>query len=143
MELDALKALSMYWNDLPGDDRKVPGDDAKFDAKFAAWLQEKSGWVPLRVLLDAKPELLERAGYPSRQVDGLPATPSRPWSRPRRRRPAPCPRRPRLASSPRPSELGEAVNKVTYPSPEAMAPRGLLQRGEPVLERASTPTAWR
>ena len=35
MELDALKALSMYWNDLPGEDRKVPGVDAKFDAKFA------------------------------------------------------------------------------------------------------------
>ena len=68
MELDALKALSMYWNDLPRDDRKDPGEDAKFDAKFSAWLQEKSVWVPLRVLLDAKPEDLERAGYPSQQV---------------------------------------------------------------------------
>ena len=102
MELDALKALSMYWNDLPGDDRKVPGEDAKFDAKFTAWLQEKSGWVPLRVLLDTKPELLERAGYPSAR-SRLSSTPSGPWKRPRRRRPAPCPRRPRVAWSPRPT----------------------------------------
>ncbi|MEJ7636749.1 MAG: cytochrome c biogenesis protein CcsA [Singulisphaera sp.] len=130
MELDALKALSMYWHDLPGDDRKVPGVDAKFDAKFAVWLQEKSGWVPLRVLLDAKPELLEQAGYPSRQVvafldafrgleqaeSAAPGTVSQAATT-------------RLVASAQ--ELGAAVNNVTYPSPRAMAREAYYNEANP------------
>ena len=142
MELDALKALSMYWHDLPGDDRKVPGVDAKFDAKFAAWLQEKSGWVPLRVLLDAKPELLERAGYPSRQVDGLPRRLQGPGTgrdvvarhRARRRR--------RPASSPRPTNWARRSTRSRTRRPRRWPARPTTTRRTPSGTR-STPTAWR
>ena len=34
MQLDALKALDTYWNDIPRDDHHDPGEDAKFDEKF-------------------------------------------------------------------------------------------------------------
>ncbi len=130
MELDALKALSMYWHDLPGDDRKVPGVDAKFDSKFAVWLQHKSGWVPLKVLLDAKPELLERAGYPSRQIvaflDAFKALEQAESAAPGTVSQAATARL--VASA---DELGKAVNNVTYPSPRAMAREAYYNEANP------------
>jgi ABC-type transport system involved in cytochrome c biogenesis permease subunit len=65
LELDALKSLDSYWHDIPVADRALPGADAKFDEKFTAWLSDSSVWMPLRVLLDAKPEELVEAGFPA------------------------------------------------------------------------------
>ena len=61
---------------IPRDQRHDPGEDAKFDEKFSAWLRDSSAWVPLKVLLKAKPDDLVAAGYPEAEVkaflDGLP-----------------------------------------------------------------------
>jgi hypothetical protein len=133
MELDALKALSMYWDSLPRDDRKVPGEDAKFDARFTAWLEEKSGWVPLRVLLDAKPELLERAGYPNKEVtafiDAFRALEKAETSSP--------------GTVPATATTHLVAKATTWARRSTRSrtrrrgdgPRGVLQRGEPLLER--------
>ena len=50
------------------DQRHDPGEDAKFDEKFSAWLRDSSVWVPLKVLLKAKPEDLVEAGFPEAEV---------------------------------------------------------------------------
>jgi len=71
LELDGAKALDTYWNELPIEDRSVPGTDPKFDAPFAAWLRESSAWVPLKVLLDTKPEDLAAAGFPLDKVNAF------------------------------------------------------------------------
>jgi len=68
IEFDVLKSLDTYWNDTPLDDRHTPGEDAKFDEKFASWLSENSVWVPLKVLLKTEPEALAKAGYPENEV---------------------------------------------------------------------------
>jgi ABC-type transport system involved in cytochrome c biogenesis permease subunit len=65
LELDGLKMLQTYWNNIPREDRAVPGDDARFDAKFAEWLRDGSEWVPLGTLLASSPEALAEAGFPS------------------------------------------------------------------------------
>src|SRR5262249_12487470 len=49
MELDAWRTLAKYYHELQQEDRKVPGNDADFDAQFAGWLRETSDWVPLPV----------------------------------------------------------------------------------------------
>ncbi len=63
LQLDGAKALDTYWNELPMEERSLPGTDPKFDKPFAAWLHESSAWVPLQVFLDTKPEDLAAAGY--------------------------------------------------------------------------------
>jgi ABC-type transport system involved in cytochrome c biogenesis permease subunit len=67
-ELDGAKALDTYWNELPRDERATPGTDPKFDKPFVSWLSESSAWVPLRAILDAKPEDLANAGFPAEKM---------------------------------------------------------------------------
>src|SRR5262249_21143714 len=68
MEMDALDALGHYWQLIPVDDHRTPGEDTKADAKFAEWLRDSSTWVPLKTLLKARPESLVAAGYPEGAV---------------------------------------------------------------------------
>jgi ABC-type transport system involved in cytochrome c biogenesis permease subunit len=68
LQLDALKALDTYWNDTPREDRHDPGKNKVFDEKYTTWLRENSTWVPLVVLLDAKPEELAAAGFPEKET---------------------------------------------------------------------------
>jgi ABC-type transport system involved in cytochrome c biogenesis permease subunit len=68
IEFDTLKALDTYWNDIPQKERHDPGENAQFDEKFSTWLRDSSVWVPLKVLLKAKPEDLAQAGYPETEV---------------------------------------------------------------------------
>lgn len=68
IEFDTLKALDTYWNDTPRDDRHEPGENAEFDAKFASWLDANSVWTPLKVLLQAEPEALAKAGFPEAET---------------------------------------------------------------------------
>ena len=67
-EFDVLKSLDTYWNAIPRDQRKDPGEDAAFDEKFSSWLRENSAWVPLKVLLKANPDDLVAAGYPEAET---------------------------------------------------------------------------
>src|SRR5271157_481691 len=71
IEFDTLKALDTYWNDIPRDQRVEPGENAQLDEKFSAWLRDSSAWVPLKVLLKAKPENLVEAGYPEAEVNAF------------------------------------------------------------------------
>ncbi|MEA2631910.1 MAG: hypothetical protein QOE66_2129 [Chloroflexota bacterium] len=71
LELDVLKSLQTYWHDIPLTDRAIPGTDPKFDEKYAAWLRDSSVWVPLQVLLEAKPETLVEAGFPSGKTENF------------------------------------------------------------------------
>ncbi len=71
MQLDALKALDTYWNLIPRDDHKTPGEDAKADEKFSDWLRDSSTWVPLKTILKEKPEVLASAGYRDDLVRGF------------------------------------------------------------------------
>lgn len=71
MQLDALKALDTYWNLIPRDDHKTPGEDAKADEKFSDWLRDSSTWVPLKTILKEKPEVLASAGYRDDLVHGF------------------------------------------------------------------------
>jgi ABC-type transport system involved in cytochrome c biogenesis permease subunit len=68
MKLDALRAISTYWDVIPREDHKTPTEDATADERFAAWLRDSSAWVPLKVLLKSKPEELVAAGYPEGPV---------------------------------------------------------------------------
>ena len=68
MELDAFSALATYWNLIPRDDHKTPGEDSRADAKFSEWLRDSSTWVPLKTFLKAKPESLAEAGYPEERI---------------------------------------------------------------------------
>jgi len=65
LELDGAKALDTYWNELPMDEREVPGKNAEFDKAFASWLKTSSAWIPLKAVLDAKPDDLGAAGFPA------------------------------------------------------------------------------
>jgi len=71
IELDTLKALDTYWNDIPRDQRVDPGENAQLDEKFSTWLRDSSVWVPLKVLLKAKPENLVEAGYPEAELSAF------------------------------------------------------------------------
>ncbi|MHC5543357.1 cytochrome c biogenesis protein, partial [Singulisphaera rosea] len=66
LELDSANLLWGYLNDLPSDEWETPGENKQFDDNFMAWIRKSSVWVPLRVLLDSKPEDLEKAGFPTK-----------------------------------------------------------------------------
>src|SRR5262249_46637698 len=71
LETDSLNVLLTFLKDIPRDEWKTPGEDAEFDARIAAWMKDGSVWVPLRVLLDSKPEELEKAGYSLKDTEGF------------------------------------------------------------------------
>ncbi len=73
LELDGAKALDTYWNEFPIDERKVPGTDESFDGPFSEWLAQSSAWVPLKAMLDTKPEALAEAGFPLEKVKAFQA----------------------------------------------------------------------
>lgn len=119
LELDSANVLMTYLNDIPGDDRALPGTDAEFDKNFTAWLKEKSVWVPLRALLDAKPEEIAKAGYPSKPTEAFLAS-FRALEKAEEATPgkvAASKPEALLAAS---RELGVAVNSAEYPKPKEM-----------------------
>lgn len=71
LQIDAANALASYWKDIQAEDQAMPGTDAKFDARFTAWLRDKSVWIPLKIILEAKPEELEKAGFPLQKVEAF------------------------------------------------------------------------
>ncbi|MDB5352952.1 MAG: ABC-type transport system involved in cytochrome c biosis, permease component [Planctomycetota bacterium] len=63
-----LRGLSNYHKDLKAKDRKVPGDDAEFDAAYAEWLRDKSAWLSLRLILTVDVKELSAAGLEESKV---------------------------------------------------------------------------
>ena len=68
LENDAAVSLQTYWEDVPNENRAVPGTQTKTDAAFSAWLKNRSVWIPLKVILDSKPEELAAAGFDSEKA---------------------------------------------------------------------------
>jgi ABC-type transport system involved in cytochrome c biogenesis permease subunit len=119
LELEGAKALDTYWNDIPIDEREVPGTDPRFDEKFSVWLKHRSVWIPLRALLDDKPEELAAAGFPADRVEAF-RTSFRELEKAEADAPGEAPesKAANLLASAR--ALGEAVNKDEYPSVKDM-----------------------
>ena len=133
IEFDALKALDTYWNDIPRDERHDPGENAKFDEKFSAWLRESSVWVPLKVLLNAKPEDLVAAGFPEAEVEAS-WRPIKELEQAEDRSPGQVVRGHGRRHARRSSrKLGEAVNPSHYPDARDDRAGDPLQRVQPVL----------
>jgi ABC-type transport system involved in cytochrome c biogenesis permease subunit len=115
IEFDSLKALDTYWNDTPRDERHDPGENAKFDEKFSTWLRESSVWVPLKVLLKAKPEDLVAAGFPEAEVNAFLAA-YRELEQAEDRNPGQVSEAAASAMLASSRKLGEAVNSGKYPT---------------------------
>src|SRR5579883_911578 len=120
LELDALKALDTYWDGIMLDDREVPGTNAKFDAKFVAWLRDNSVWVPLRALLDASPEQLEDAGYPLGKVEAFRSA-FKEMERAEEAAPGQVAEAKAATLLATARDLGQAVNPTVYPTPKQMS----------------------
>ena len=60
------------------DQQKTPGEDATADEKFTSWLRDSSTWVPLKVLLKAKPEDAGRGRISRGLGQGVPGRLPRP-----------------------------------------------------------------
>ena len=115
IEFDTLKALDTYWNDIPRDQRVEPGENAQLDEKFSAWLRDSSVWVPLKVLLKAKPENLVEAGYPQAEINAFLAA-YRELEQAEDHYPGQIPQAAADAMLTSSRKLGESVNPTKYPT---------------------------
>jgi len=115
IELDTLKALDTYWNDIPRDQRVDPGEKAQSDEEFSTWLRESSAWVPLKVLLKAKPENLVEAGYPEAEVSAFLAA-YRELEQAEDHYPGQIPQAAADALVASSRKLGKGINPTSYPS---------------------------
>ena len=115
IEFDTLKALDTYWNDIPRDQRVEPGENAQLDEKFSAWLRDSSVWVPLKILLKAKPENLVEAGYPEAEVNAFLAA-YRELEQAEDHYPGQIPQAAADAMLASSRKLGESVNPTKYPT---------------------------
>ncbi|MFO0950848.1 MAG: cytochrome c biogenesis protein CcsA [Isosphaeraceae bacterium] len=130
LELDAAKALDTYWNELQIDDRAVPGTDAKFDERFMAWLRGSSAWVPLKVFLDAKPEQLVEAGYPSDKVNAF-LQAFKDLDRAEDEKPGEVAEAKTQALVAAARSLGESVNSTMYPTVEMVSRETYFNESSP------------
>ena len=119
LELDSLKSLSTYWDDLPNDHRKDPGTDAAFDKAFSLWLRDNSAWVPLRVLLDSTPQQLADAGFPAAQVEAF-QTAFKSLQTAEELKPGAVDAAQGQALLAATRDLGQSINNVTYPSTKSV-----------------------
>jgi len=115
MKLDELKAISTYWQNIPRDDHHTPTENATFDERYTAWLRENSVWVPLKAILQSKPEQLTEAGYPDSKLRAfLDAYHELEQAESRSPGSLSLPLAKRFLTTSR--DLGEAVNPTIYPS---------------------------
>ncbi len=120
LELEAVSAIDKYWNDIPGKDRAMPGADAKFDARFAAWLKDKSAWVQLAVLREASIDELAKAGFPAPKVGAFRAAFQGVMDE-EKAHPGQAAVAPAVALIDASRDLGRTINAEIYPTDEAMA----------------------
>ncbi len=120
LELESVNMIAKYLNDIPGKDRSMPGTNPEFDARYMAWLKDKSAWVPIQVIREASVAELTRAGFPTAKVqayrDAFKAVEDEELIRPGLAEPKAS-----LALVGAAHDLGAAVNAESYPSAEAMA----------------------
>ena len=119
LEYESAVNLYKYLNDIPIQDRALPGTDPKFDARYTAWLREKSAWVPFAVLLGAPIDDLTKAGYPKAKVEAFRAA-FRGMDEAEMTNPGLADEKAAVALLDASRDLGTAVNSGTYPVPEAM-----------------------
>jgi len=115
LELDELKAVSTFWNDIPIGDRHDPTSDEAFDARFQNWLEANAVWTPVQVLLQSKPEDLEAAGYPGEPLRAFVAA-YRSFAAAESASPGHAPDSLGIAFLTTARALGEAINPVRYPT---------------------------
>ena len=123
----------------PGDARRPT---PKFDARYTAWLKEKSAWVPLGVIREVPVEELAKAGFPAAKVEAFRAAfkamedeeLANPGQAAEQARAGPDRgRRATWASRSTPSSI---------PTPDGDGPRGPLQRARPVLQGPDRLRRW-
>jgi ABC-type transport system involved in cytochrome c biogenesis permease subunit len=119
LEYESAGNLYKYLNDIPIQDRAMPGTDPKFDARYTAWLKEKSAWVPLGVLREAPIEDLTKAGYPIAKVEKLREA-FKAMEDAEMTNPGHVADLPVVALIDSARDLGTTVNASYYPAPEAM-----------------------
>ena len=119
LELESAGNLQKYLTDIPIQDRAMPGTDPKFDARYTAWLKEKSAWVPLGVIREAPLEELSRAGYPTSKVEAFRAA-FKAMEDEELANPGRAGEKPALALIEASRDLGDSVNATFYPTAEAM-----------------------
>jgi ABC-type transport system involved in cytochrome c biogenesis permease subunit len=120
LEYDAAGNLRKYLHDIPIQDHAIPGTDPKFDARYTAWLKDKSAWVPLGVLRGAPIDELARAGYPTAKVEKFREA-FKAMEDAEMTNPGHAAQEPALALIDAARDLGATVNASFYPAPEAMA----------------------
>ena len=120
LETESLAILMKYLNDIPGNDRALPGAKPEFDARFKAWLKEKSAWVPLQVVRGAAIDELTRAGFPTAKVEAFRAA-YKAVEDEELLHPGQADPQPALALISSAHDLGGAINAENYPSTDAMA----------------------
>ncbi len=68
VQAEAADTLSRYFKELQPENRKRPGTDADLDRKFSAWLRDDAEWTPLKLLTEADPAEMAKAGYPAAEL---------------------------------------------------------------------------
>ncbi len=120
LELEAANTLHKYLNDIPGKDRALPGESREFDARYTAWLKEKSAWVPLGVIREVAIDELAKSGFPASKVQAfrvaLKGMEDEELTNPGRAAELPA-----VALIDAARDLGNSVNTAFYPSPNDMA----------------------
>ena len=115
LEIDSAMALKTFWQELSTEDRKLPGTDEAFDKEFSGWLRDSSVWIPLRVILEAKPEDIERAGFPAKKVAAF-VTAFKDFDRAEGEAPGVVSPEKASAFVASARSLGEGINSTAYPA---------------------------
>ncbi len=130
---DALRNLSNYLQDMPPEERATPGSgNAKFDARFTAWLRDHSEWLPLRVVLQTGESELIEAGFPAAKVQAF-QTAFRDLDAAENAAPGQLPVAQARAVVAAARDLGGVLG--TYPSSSAMARESHFNRFAPSTRR--------
>jgi len=120
LELEAFASLNKYLNDIPSKDQAMPGTDPAFDARYTAWLKDKSAWVPLGVIRETAVEELAKAGFPSAKVEAFRAA-FKAMEGEELAYPGRASEKPALALIDSARDLGASINAGGYPSPAEMS----------------------
>jgi ABC-type transport system involved in cytochrome c biogenesis permease subunit len=120
LEMESAANLFKYFNDIPIQDRAIPGTDSKFDSRYTLWLKEKSAWVPLGVIRNAPIDDLAKAGYPGSKVEAF-RTAFKAMEDAEMANPGRAAEKPALALLDAAHELGSEVNSSFYPTSTAMS----------------------
>ncbi len=119
LQKDVVNVLMTYENDIPGDERAMPGTKPEFDKNFTAWLKDRSVWVPLVSLLEAKPGELEKAGFPPKETEAF-LTSFRALEKNENAKPGQIDEASTAAFVTAARSLGEELNSGEYPTTEDM-----------------------